>query len=242
MQEMHRPYRRIIPGAKTAVLMIHGLLSTPRFFDDFVAATPEGISVCSMLLPGHGGSVPDFGRVRWGAWRAAVAQALAELTATHERVYILAHSLGTLLAINAPGADRAAGMLLIAVPLRLHIRLSAMAGNILKGVGLGEDPATLATYYGTAQDARVWRYVTWLPRYAELFAEMAAARRALPTQTVPAGVFMCGRDELVSRRSCDLLAGCPCVRLTMLAESAHHAFVPEEKEQLLAAYQQMTTG
>ena len=37
----HAPYERIVPGAKKAVLFVHGILSTPRFFDDYVAALPE---------------------------------------------------------------------------------------------------------------------------------------------------------------------------------------------------------
>ena len=83
---MHSPVKRLVPGADAAVLFVHGILSTPRYWADFLAATPQTVSVHALLLPGHGGTVPDFGHVRWGAWQKQVTDAIAELcTATPVR-------------------------------------------------------------------------------------------------------------------------------------------------------------
>lgn len=241
MKNIHRPIERIVPGARTAVLFVHGLLGTPRFWQPFLAQVPEAVSCVAMTLPGHGGTVPEFGKVPRGAWREAVDRAIAGLCATHERVYIVAHSLGTLLTINSltDHPRQVAGMLLIAVPLRLWVQPRAIAANILKGLGLGESPEVLATYYGTEQDARPWRYVCWLPRYAELFAESAAARRNIGRLTIPTEAFMFRRDELVSMRSAALLEANPAVHLTNLTASGHHAFAPEEQVRMLEAFGRM---
>lgn len=237
----HAPFERIIPGASTAVLFVHGILSTPRFWDAFVAATPGNVSVRSLLLPGHGGSVLDFGRVPRGTWRRHVREALDALRATHERVFIVGHSLGTMLAIREAvgNAEKIAGLFLIALPLRIRVKPGAMLHNMLKGVGLAESPETLAQYYGTAQDWRVWRYITWIPRYLELFAECAAARKSLSALRVPTRAFMAAQDELVSPRSCRLLTGHEAVRMTMLPGSSHHEFGDLDRATLLAEYQTM---
>lgn len=233
----HQPYLRIVPGARTAVLFVHGVVSTPRFWDDFVSALPADISVHSLLLPGHGGSVTDFGRVRNGEWRRHVQEALASLCAAHERVIVVAHSLGTALSINLLAGDTpypsVRHMLLIAPPLRIRVKPRAMLHNLLKGIGLAESPEELAAYYGTAQDWRIWRYVGWIPRYLELFRECAEARRRLPALTIPAQVFLSPEDELVSMRTAGIVQQCPAAALTLMPNSHHHDFGRNDKEQLL---------
>ena len=238
---MHRPVKRIVPGAENGVLFVHGIVSTPRFFDDFAAAVPPSWSVHSVLLPGHGGTVRDFGRHSAKEWAAHVRGALDEMRSTHERVYIVAHSLRTLLAIRAAAADdtRIAGMLLLCVPLRIWPKPSALIHNALKGVGLAENNEELHTYYGTEQDWRVWRYIRWIPRYLELFGESAAARKEVGRLTVPCRVYMAAKDELVSLRSEKAMAGKPAITLHRMPESMHHAFAPADKAALLAALREM---
>lgn len=234
---MHAPLKRIIPSAEDAVLFVHGIVSTPRFFDDFAALIPADWSVHSLLLPGHGGTVKDFGRHSAKEWEAHVRASLDELRQTHQRVYIVAHSLGTLLTIREAVRDdtRIAGMLLLCVPVRIWPKPSALLHNTLKGIGLAENTSELHTYYGTEQDWRVWRYIGWIPRYLELFAQSANARRELARLRVPALVYMAAKDELVSLRGEKDMAGNPHITLRRMPESHHHEFAPADKEALLSA-------
>lgn len=237
---MHKPFKRIVPGAENAVLFVHGIVSTPRMFDDFVALVPQTWSVHNLLLPGHGGTVQDFGRHSAQEWTAHVRESLDELRATHARVYIVAHSLGTLLTIRQAVRDPSciAGMLLLCVPLRIWVKPSAMVKNILKGVGLTRMP-DLHTCYGISQDWRVWRYIRWIPRYLELFRESAAARREAAQVEAPAIVYMARQDELVSLRGAKLLRANPAMDVRELPASHHHDFPPEDKAALLAAFREM---
>lgn len=239
---MHQTRRRMVPGATRAVLFIHGIVGTPRFWDDYTEAIPQDWSLVNLLLPGHGGTVADFGRVRRGEWLQAVETELDALLAAHERVYVVGHSMGTLLAILAARKrpERIAGLLLLAVPLRIFARPRALIGNVLKGVGLGEKPEELAKYYGTAQDWRAWRYIPWIPRYLELFSLSRRARRELPELTTPASAFMCARDEMIARRSCTMMAEAPCVTLTMLPGSTHHGIAPEDRALLMDALRRLS--
>lgn len=238
---MHAPLKRIIPGAKCGVLMVHGIVSTPRFFDDFAAALPGDVSVHCVLLPGHGGTVKEFGRHPAGEWTAHIRAALDEMRGSHERVYIVAHSLGTLLAIREAVRDdaRIAGMLLLCVPLRIWAKPSGLLGKVLKGVGLGKQPAELYTYYGIEQDWRVWRYIRWIPRYLELFRESAAARREIARLKTPAIAYMAKQDELVSLRGVKELAANQAIEVRYLPGSNHNEFPPEDKAALLDALREM---
>lgn len=238
---MHEPYVRIVPGAQNAVVFIHGVVSTPRYWDEFVQATPQSWSVNSLLLPGHGGSVQDFGRTRRGEWLRHVRTVINDMRRSHERIFIVAHSLGTLLAVQAvlEEAEGIAGLLLLAMPLRIFVRPSALFRNALKGLGVTENSANLARYYGTAQDWRFWRYIPWIPRYLELFAISADVRRRLPGLKTPTQVFMSGRDELVSLRSCRELERCTAAKVVVLPGSMHHELNPEDSRRVFACWHDM---
>lgn len=234
---MHSEYRRIISGAKAAVLFVHGINATPRFFDAYIAALPEDVSVHSLLLPGHGGSVREFGRHSAKEWESYVRAALEALRANHERVYIMAHSLGTLLSIREAvrDDDRMAGMLLLCVPLRIWSRPTAWWGKLAKGLAGKAAREELESCYGHEVDARIWRYIGWAPRYLELLRLSREARQLVGQVKVPAVVFMAGRDEQVSLRSEKCMAGNPAITLKRMPRSSHHLFTPEDKAAVTAA-------
>ena len=234
---MHSEYKRIVPGAKAAVLFVHGINATPRFFDEYIAELPELISVHSLLLPGHGGSVREFGRHSAAEWEIHVCTALEALRSTHERVYIMAHSLGTLLAIREAARDdaRIAGMLLLCVPLRIWSKPTAWWGKLAKGLGGKASREELQTCYGHEVDARLWRYIGWVPRYVELFRLSREARQVIRRVKVPTVVFMAGRDEQVSLRSEKCMACNPAIQLRRMEKSTHHLFTPEDKSAIRAA-------
>lgn len=234
---MHLPLKRIVPGAENAVLFVHGINATPRFFDDFAALVPPDWSVHSLLLPGHGGTVKDFGAHSAREWEVHVRASLDELRQTHENIYIVAHSLGTLLSIREAVRDntRIAGMLLLCVPLRIWSRPTAWLRNLCRVLNPQKYALELRTCYGTETDWRLWRYVGWIPRYLELFALSADARKMVSGLTVPTRVYMAGRDEQVSLRGEKCMMNVPAITLHRMPQSSHHLFTPEDKQALLDA-------
>ena len=238
---MHSEYRRMVPEAKAAVLFVHGINATPRFFDEYVAVVPENVSVHNLLLPGHGGSVRDFGAHSAKEWEEHVRKALDALRQSHERVYIVAHSLGTLLTIREVVRDpsRIAGMLLLCVPLRIWSRPTAWWGKLAKGLGGKAAQEELSHCYGTDVDWRIWRYVGWIPRYVELFALSKDVRQKISHLDVPAVVFMAGRDEQVSLRSEMHMKDHPAIVLQRMPKSTHHLFTVEDKAAIAAVLKRM---
>lgn len=238
---LHAPLKRIVPGAEDAVLFIHGINATPRFFDGFAALIPADWSVHSVLLPGHGGTVKDFGRHGAKEWESHVRASIDELRATHKRVYIVGHSLGTLLAIREAVRDdtRIAGMLLLCVPLRIWSRPTAWLRNFRRVLQPERYAEEIRTCYGTEIDWRLWRYIGWIPRYLELFALSRDARQKVPSLRVPMHVFMAQHDEQVSLRSERCMAGNPAITLHRMPASSHHLFAPEDREIIRAVLRDM---
>ena len=97
---VHKEYVRLRDNATTAILFIHGIVGTPNHFNEFVSLVPESFSVYNLLLDGHGKSVKGFSKTSMKKWEAQVASVVDELSLTHEKIYIVAHSLGTLFAID----------------------------------------------------------------------------------------------------------------------------------------------
>ena len=105
----HDEVVRIIPGAGTAVLLIHGICGTPKHFVGGIPLMewiPSDWSIYNLLLPGHGGTVEDFAKSSLKQWRCSVRRAFCALAKTHEQVYIVGHSMGEYSAFLEPGVRR----------------------------------------------------------------------------------------------------------------------------------------
>lgn len=92
----HETYIREVPGARTAVLMVHGILGTPAHFAPLYPQIPADWSVYSILLEGHGGKVEDFAAASMAAWQAQVRGWVEKLRRKYARVVFAAHSIDAL--------------------------------------------------------------------------------------------------------------------------------------------------
>lgn len=228
----HGPYLHIVPGSQSAVLMIHGIAGTPAHFRDLLPVIPEDWSVYNILLEGHSGSVEDFGASSMAKWKAQVAAQLARILDSHENIYLVGHSMGTLFAIQAAleYPDRIRGLFLLAVPLRPWVRFSTVLTclRVAWGDPRPEDHAAWAMRNdtGICLTRKLWKYASWAPRMLELLGECGRTRRALPGLRVPALAFQSRTDELVSMRTMKHLEKHPGIRVTVLEDSGHFAYGP----------------
>lgn len=233
----HEEMIRIVPGAKTAVLFLHGIVGTPNHFVGGVPITqwvPENWSMHNILLPGHGREVEDFASSNMRQWRCAARRAFCCLTKSHERVYIVAHSMGTLfaleLAVDFP--EKTAGLFLLGVPLRPHVAPSAVNSALRLALGKlrpGYPEMGILQACGTSPTWKLWKYIPWLPRFIELFAQIARTEKKLHWLTVPTIAFQSRRDELVNRLSAGVLRKYP-VEVRILEGSTHFYYSSEDQK------------
>lgn len=192
-----------LEGGTTGVLLIHGFTGSPtemRRVGDYLHA--RGCTVSGPLLPGHGVTPEDLNRCRWTDWTGHVEQALADLRARCQRVFIGGLSLGSLLTLylavqhpDLPGiityspAPWVADRLIYAVPIAkyfLPTRRQTTRPDLV-------DPEA---------ELQIWCY-TVHPLYAmhELLKLILRVRRLLPQVTVPVLIIHSTGDSSIHPQS-----------------------------------------
>ena len=240
----HKEYVRIVENANVVVLFIHGIVGTPNHFDAFLPLVPDTFSVYNMLLDGHGKGVKDFSRTSMKKWETQVASVVEQLSLTHEKIYIVAHSLGTLLAIEqAITCKRICRLFLLAVPLRISLK-SKMFINSSKVYFdniRSDDYEALAAKecYGIERDTNPLHYIGWIPRYLELFAKIRQTRQRLHLLDTPCIVYQSKMDEMVSNKSLSLLNQNSCIHVNELARSGHYYYHKDDLDLVLSAFSKM---
>ncbi|MBO5318059.1 MAG: alpha/beta hydrolase [Oscillospiraceae bacterium] len=233
----HSPFTRKGSG-KNAVLLIHGIAGSPGHFRELIPAIPETYSIYNILLDGHSGKAENLGRSSMKKWKAQVQATLAEAFNSHEKVVIVAHSMGTLFAIQAAidHPDNIPCLFLLAVPTRPWVRFSTLITAVQIAFGKLDTPATQAMRGETALELtpKLWKYIGWAPRMIELLTQCRRTRKILPLLQVPTQTFQSQEDELVSARSCGDLEHHPIIRNTVLTGSGHFVYGAEDAEFLRA--------
>ena len=235
----HHETRRIIPGAKNAVLFLHGIVGTPNHFRIVLPLeelVPGDWSVINVCYPGHGGDVAGFGRSKMEQWRDHARKAFLELAETSERIVIAAHSMGTLfalqLALEFP--DKVAQLFLVAVPMRPWVRGFGMVSCIRLAFGcVREDrpfEAAIRNVCGVEATALLWKYIPWIPRFFELFAEIHRTEKLMGNLNVPCVAWQSTRDELVSNFSTPVLEKSGVMEVKLLDGSSHFYYAPPDCE------------
>ena len=222
----HVEYKRIINGSKKAFLFIHGIVGTPDQFADIIDLVPEDVTFWNMLLDGHGGRVKDFAATSMKKWEAQVERAVDELSRTHQEIYIVAHSMGTLLAMEqAMKNSKIVGLFFLQVPIRVAVspRMVTSAMRVILDRIDPDDVKTLAAKrcFGIEPSLNLFAYITWLPRYFELFKKMRDIRRIIHEVSLPCVAFQSDHDELVSRRSAKFLRKHSSLRVFDMKDSGH---------------------
>lgn len=244
----HQQTIRILPNAKTAVLMIHGIVGSPDHFrtvlplEDLV---PEEYSLCNILLCGHGGNVQDFSHSSMARWRKQTMDLFITLANSHEQVILVGHSMGCLLAmeIALKTPEKVQVLFLLQAPLTVRLRGFAVINMLRYSFGCldMQDPVQAYTFWAgsVAPTKQVWKYLPWIPRVLELFAQMGRISRQTHQIRVPLIAWQSRKDGLVGNRSAHVLQRAEKAEVHVLAGSSHFYYTPEETEQIRSRFREV---
>lgn len=240
----HKEYIRICDGAATAILFIHGIVGTPNHFNEFIPLIPDNFSVYNLLLDGHGKGVKDFSKTSMKQWEAQVSAAIEQLSSTHKEIYIVAHSLGTLLAMEQSIRNQKVSKLfLLAVPLKLSLKpkMFLNSAKVFWGKIEPDDFEALAAQrcYGIQNDRNPFHYIGWIPRFLELFAKIRQIRNTIGAVHTPCYVYQSSNDELVSGKSITFLKQNPHIAVNELRSSGHYYYDKADWNFLLEEFRKM---
>lgn len=225
----HKEYIKISDCSTTAILFIHGIVGTPNHFNEFVSLIPNSFSIYNLLLDGHGKGVKDFSKTSMKKWESQVSAVVEQLSKTHDKIYIVAHSLGTLLAIEQAIKNKNISKLfLLAVPLKLSLK-PKMFINSLKVYFDKINPDDLQALaakkcYGIAKDNNPLNYVGWIPRFFELFAKIRRVRGMINALDTPCSAYQSKNDEMVSKKSIKYLKQNSYITVNELKCSGHYYY------------------
>lgn len=233
MRVMHSEYKRIAEHPDKAILFIHGIVGTPNHFNSLVPLVPATMSVYNVLLDGHGKGAKDFSKTSMKKWEAQIAIAVSELAQNHNEIYIAAHSLGCLLAIEqAVSNPKVRKLFLLAVPLKLFLKPKMFANSFkvyLNKIGPTDAEALAAkACYGIENDKNLLHYLGWVPRFLELFSKIRKTRGIIGLVKVPCTACQSSKDEMVSRKSAMLLAKNPDISIEDLKNSGHYYYAKQD--------------
>jgi esterase/lipase len=244
----HPETRKVVPGAKNAVLFLHGIVGTPNHFRialPLEELVPPDWSVYNLRYPGHGGTVTGFGKSNMDQWRDHAKAAFSELAESHEKILIVGHSMGTLFAMQMAleQPEKVGELLLIAAPMRPWVRLFG-AVNCLRLAFhcIREDhPLEVATRNVCGVDATpwVWQYIPWIPRFFELFAEIAWTEKVMGNLKVPCIAWQSRKDELVSNFAAPVLRKSGVMEVHELTDSTHFYYAPEDAARVRQCFEEL---
>lgn len=226
---MHKEYKHIVEYANKAVLFIHGIVGTPDHFKEFVSLVPENVSVYNLLLDGHGKRVKDFSKTSMKKWKKQVSLAVEELAQSHDSIYVVGHSLGTLLAIEqALRCPKIKKLFLLAVPLKVSLKQKMFSNSLNvyfnKIDQQNEELMAALKFYSVINEKNPFLYIGWIPRFLELFSQIRHIRGEIPNLQTPTVAFQSCKDEMVSQRSKAILERNPSISVVELKNSAHYYY------------------
>jgi carboxylesterase len=224
-----------VGAAGSAVLCLHGLTGTPyEVRRPAEALADAGFACLGPALPGHLEPAERLAATPASAWLGAALDGFDRLAETHERVYVLGLSLGGLLALAIGARRPAAGLVVLAAPLRLRA-LPRVAVPLLyrwlrylpKRPAIS-DPEARRRHPGT--DRMPLRAVRSLMHFQR------DVEGGLPQVTAPTHLVFSRRDPLVSPSNAERIrAGLTSTSSTVrYLERSHHVVTVDVEQEEVA--------
>jgi carboxylesterase len=188
-----------LPGGPVGMLLIHGFTGAPpemRLLGDYLHG--QGLTISGPLLPGHGTQPEDMNRFSWQDWVAHVDEALDELRARCQAVYVGGLSLGSLLSmVLAARRPDLQGAVFYSPPILLRTRLLGLA-RIARHFVPTLAKKDVSDMVDPTGDERLWCYEVHPVAAADQLQKLRGyARRLLPQISCPClVVYSTGDSQL----------------------------------------------
>lgn len=224
--------------AETAVLVLHGITSTPQMVRPVAERLAEqGYAVSAPLLPGHGTRWQEMAGTRYADWLRATLAALEELRAGHRQVVAFGVSMGGALItdVAAHRPDLVDALVLVnpafaandwRLPVIRHLKhLLPVAQGIGDDIRRAGPPRELA-----------YRW-TPLKAFDSFIEQWPRLVRALPRVHQPVLLVRSRHDRVVPPVSAETFlarVGSEDVTVRWLAESGHVAPLDHDAEELIS--------
>jgi carboxylesterase len=198
-----------------AVLLVHGFGDSPAIFQRIgPALAAKGFTCHGIRLPQFAVPMTRYRTTSAVQWREALRSAIGELRRRHRQVYLLAHSLGAAIAVEAVSEPAAAvdGMVLLAPLFDVSNRRSPLV-SARTWYRLLDSLLLFTDYVRTAYPVDLWdksaltflRDDKFIPRVVirELFALVARNQQRAKTFRIPLLMILARHDQVVDNAAAE---------------------------------------
>ena len=208
----------------------------------------DGADMFYHILPGHETSLADFRKTGARDWQASVYGRLAQLRRKYDRIVLVGHSMGGILAVCAAvkNPDKIAGITAISFPIKISLKREwiALCLGATKPYSKGEDPrVTAARKMAGVKIESVREYFSTLPQNLEFLKTTKAAQKKLHWLQVPLTVINSVNDEIVSHSAAEFIhSQVPDARVILQQKSSHYLFDADEETLIVETIARMVNG
>ena len=235
-----RPYTARFPQGgftmeKTAILFVHGFMGCSRQFLPLQDAL-EGCKADMKLhvLPGHEATLKEFHKTNAEVWQQSVNAAVRDLAREYDRILLVGHSMGGLLAVRAAIAEpeKVCGVAAIGFPIKINLKWQWLSLNLdaARPAKEGEDPRVTAarTMAGVSLN-NVGQYLSTLPQNMQFLKTTRLARKDIHFLKAPLTVLNFKKDEIVAPSVTDFVhSQLPDAKVILLPNSYHFLFTDDD--------------
>lgn len=242
---MHEEFVFDVDSSDTVFLCIHGILGTPNHFDFLIEKLPKTVGVHNILLDGHGKNVEYFANTSMIKWQEQVDEKVEYLTEHYDNIIIIGHSMGTLfgMELSFRYTDKIKFLFLLQSPMRMGVK-PCMIKHSLQVIYDKidyNDKVCVATKnaFSITADRQLFKYVSWTPRYIELFIKAFEVAKMIEKLPVPCVIFQSQYDELVPISSCKVIQKNTDIKLTVLPKSGHFYYEDMDVKLILDEFEKI---
>lgn len=196
-------------NGSSAVLLIHGINDSPAAYHKLAPELAGAGFTCRVMrLPGFAMPIEQYAQTNRRQWIAAIASEVADLSENHNRVHIVAHSLGGAAAIGylADAPKRGGKTVLIAPAIEVSSKRSpilssrtwhTLGSHLLVFTRVTESPFGLDAR-GVTEEEYPWR-TRFAPRtlFDETFALIDENRGRARDITDPLLMILAREDQVI---------------------------------------------
>jgi carboxylesterase len=228
-------------GNAVGCLCLHGFTASPAEVSWLGAHLADcGFTVYGPRLAGHGTNPRDLLRMRWEDWYASALDGYQLLQSQCEKVYVVGHSMGGLLALLLASQQPVAGAVVLAAPIRFRHRSTAYARYLKYILRFTDhvDRTSLPDVIRAEQERRGEdvlgrvRYELWATSgVAELYRLSGVVYERLPDVTAPLLVMYSDTDQTVPLENRDLIVSrvkSTVIRTETITDSDH--ILPQDRQ------------